>query len=186
MNKDLSVETIDKAALNLAGIVRLTPIELSSRLSERFGAKIYLKREDLQEVRSYKIRGAYNLMSSLDESEKERGVVCASAGNHAQGVAYSAKKLGIKAVIFMPTMTPLQKINKVKSFGGEFVEIKLTGANYDESSKAAKVFCKEKNAVFVHPFNDYRVMSGQGTVGKEIFEYFGEKIDYVFVPIGGG
>lgn len=182
----MSVETINKAALNLAGIVRLTPIEINNRLSKLFGAKIYLKREDLQEVRSYKIRGAYNLMSNLTEEEKRRGAVCASAGNHAQGVAYSASKLGINAVIFMPTVTPLQKINRVKSFGGKFVEIKLQGANYDESSKAAKDYCKKQQAVFVHPFNDYRVMSGQGTVGKEIFEYFGKDIDYVLVPIGGG
>lgn len=183
---DLSVETINKAALNLANIVRLTPIKINNRLSKQLGAKIYLKREDLQEVRSYKIRGAYNLMSNLTEAEKKRGVVCASAGNHAQGVAYSASKLGIKAVIFMPTVTPLQKINRVKTFGGEFVEVKLHGANYDESSKAAKDYCKKQKAVFVHPFNDYRVMSGQGTVGKEIFEYFGKEVDYVLVPIGGG
>lgn len=186
MNKDLSVETINKAAQNLSGIVKLTPVEFSKRLSDKFDAKIYFKREDLQEVRSYKIRGAYNLMSNLTEVEKKRGVVCASAGNHAQGVAYSASKLKIKAVIFMPTVTPLQKINKVKSFGGKFVEVKLEGANYDESSKAAKEFCKKQNAVFSHPFNDYRVMSGQGTVGKEIFEYFGKEIDYILVPIGGG
>lgn len=183
---NLSVETINRASLNLSGIVRLTPIEFSQRLSDLFQARIYFKREDLQEVRSYKIRGAYNLMSNLTEEEKKLGVVCASAGNHAQGVAYSASKLGIKAVIFMPVVTPLQKISKVKSFGGEYVEIKLTGTNYDESSKAAKEFCKEKNAVFVHPFNDYRVMSGQGTVGKEIFEYFGKDLNYVLVPIGGG
>lgn len=183
---NLSVETINRAALNISGIVRLTPVELSKRLSDKFNAKIYIKREDLQEVRSYKIRGAYNLMSNLTEEEKKRGVVCASAGNHAQGVAYSASKLGIKAMVFMPVVTPLQKINKVKNFGGEFVEIKLIGANYDESSKAAKEFCKEKMSVFVHPFNDYRVMSGQGTVGKEIFEYFGKDLDYILVPIGGG
>lgn len=183
---NISVESINSAALNLSGIIRLTPVELSKRLSKKLDAKIYFKREDLQEVRSYKIRGAYNLMSGLTEDEKKRGVVCASAGNHAQGVAYSASKLKIKAVIFMPVVTPLQKINKVKSFGGEFVEIKLIGANFDESSKAAQEYCDEKNAVFVHPFNDFRVMSGQGTVGKEIFEYFGTELDYILVPIGGG
>lgn len=183
---NLSVESINKASVNLAGIVRLTPVELSKRLSEKFNGKIYFKREDLQEVRSYKIRGAYNLMSGLTEEEKKRGVVCASAGNHAQGVAYSATKLGIRAVIFMPTVTPLQKINKVKTFGGKFVEIKLVGANYDESNKAAKDYCKKEDAVFVHPFNDYRVMSGQGTVGKEIFDFFGQNLDMCLVPIGGG
>ena len=186
MNTNFSVGTIDKAALNIAGIVKLTPVELSKRLSKLFDAQIYFKREDLQEVRSYKIRGAYNLISNLSEEERNRGVVCASAGNHAQGVAFSAAKMNTRATIFMPTVTPLQKINKVKSFGGKFVEIKLEGANYDESSKAAKQFCKEKNAVFVHPFNDERIMSGQGTVGKELFEYFGDKIDYLFIPIGGG
>lgn len=183
---DLSVETINQAAQNLAGIVKLTPVEMNKRLSDLFKARIYFKREDLQEVRSYKIRGAYNLMSGLTEEEKKRGVVCASAGNHAQGVAYSASKLGIKAVIFMPTVTPRQKIEKVKSFGGEYIEIKLIGANYDESCKAAKEFCNKQVSVFVHPFNDYRVMSGQGTVGKEIFEYFGKDLDYILVPIGGG
>lgn len=186
MKNGLFVETIDRAALNLAGIIRLTPTELSKRLSEKYGAEIYFKREDLQEVRSYKIRGAYNLMSSLSDEEKKRGVVCASAGNHAQGVAYSASRMGIKAVIFMPVVTPLQKINKVKSFGGKFAEIKLEGSNFDESSKAAKDFCKKMNSIFVHPFDDDRVMSGQGTVGKEIFDSLETSADFILIPVGGG
>src|SRR3989344_3211304 len=131
---NVSAQTIEEAAKRLAGVIKKTPLQFSQRLSKLYKANIYLKREDLQEVRSYKIRGAYNLMSTLSQDEKDRGVVCASAGNHAQGVAYSAAKLHIFATIFMPIVTPLQKINKVKQFGGKWVEIKLVGATFDESS----------------------------------------------------
>ncbi len=182
---NVSVETIDQARLNLVAVVRQTPLEFSQRLSEFTGAKIYFKREDLQEVRSYKIRGAYNLMSSLTEKERKNGVVCASAGNHAQGVAYSASKLKIKATIFMPVVTPLQKINKVKKFGGEWVDVRLVGLAFDDASQAAQTFCKSQKATFVHPFDDERVISGQGTVAKEILEELPE-VDVVLFPIGGG
>lgn len=183
---EVTAATIDQASQTLEGVVKHTPLQFSRRLSKEYDAKIYIKREDLQEVRSYKIRGAYNLMSSLKDDEKKRGVVCASAGNHAQGVAWSASHLGIAATIFMPQVTPLQKINKVKQFGGKWVDVVLTGASFDEASTSAKLFCKEKDAIFVHPFDDELVMSGQGTVGKEIFDELGEKIDYVLCPIGGG
>lgn len=183
----VTVQTIEEASkrLNGNGVVKKTPLDYSKRLSNLYGADIYLKREDLQEVRSYKIRGAYNLIKSLSNEEKKRGIVCASAGNHAQGVAFSASQLKIHAAVFMPLTTPLQKINKVKHFGGKFVTVKLVGQNYDEANDAAQKYCKEKNAVFVHPFDNEIVISGQGTVGKEIFDKL-EKIDYVLVPVGGG
>ncbi|MDO8583188.1 MAG: threonine ammonia-lyase IlvA [bacterium] len=186
MKNDVSVKTIDEAAERLSGVVRKTPLQLSQRLSKFYSASVYLKREDLQDVRSYKIRGAYNLIASLTQEEKKRGVVCASAGNHAQGVALSCTLLKIKGTIFMPTTTPLQKISRVKHFGDGWIEVKLEGKNFDETSMAARKYCDKKKAVFVHPFDDDRVISGQGTVAKEIFEKLGEDIDYIVCPIGGG
>ena len=137
MNEEVSLESIKQAYENIQYVVKRTPIQFSERLSEKYNAKIYLKREDLQPVRSYKIRGAYNLISSLTDEEKKRGVVCASAGNHAQGFAYSCAKLGIKGAVFMPEITPKQKLSKVKKFGGELVEIHLIGKTYDEASTSA-------------------------------------------------
>lgn len=186
MKNQISVKTIEEACKTLKGVSRVTPLAFSQRLSTLYNARIYIKREDLQEVRSYKIRGAYTLMSSLMPDEKKNGVVAASAGNHAQGVAYSAALLKVKATIFMPTITPLQKIDKVKHFGGKLVTVKLTGLTFDEASIAAKEFCKQQNATFVHPFDDYRTITGQGTVGKEIYDELGQDIDYVLCPIGGG
>lgn len=185
MKISVTTQSIHEAATRLQGVVRQTPLEYAKRLSTLFGANVYIKREDLQEVRSYKIRGAYNLMSTLSQEEKDRGVVTASAGNHAQGVAFSAAKLQIAATIFMPIVTPLQKINKVKQFGGKWVTIQLIGQTFDESSNEAKKYCLEKKAVYVPPFDDERVISGQGTVGKEIFDEL-QDIDYVLCPIGGG
>ena len=184
--KQISIQTINEAAKRLEGVVKKTPLSYSERLSNEFQAKIYIKREDLQEVRSYKIRGAYNKMSKLTASEKRRGVVAASAGNHAQGVAYSAKKLGIKTTIFMPTTTPLQKIARVREFGNSHVEIRLFGHTYDEACAEALKFCNKTKGFFVHPFNDEEVIAGQATVGKEIYEELGDSIDYLICPIGGG
>lgn len=192
MNKALlamskvNLETIEKASKNLEGIIRKTPLEYSPRLSDLFKAKIYLKREDLQLVRSYKIRGAYSKMSSLTEKEKKQGVVCASAGNHAQGVAFSAAKMKVHAIIFMPVPTPLQKIGKVKNFGGKWINVQLTGLNFDESCAAAKEFTQKNKMTLIPPFDDEEVISGQGTVGKEILEDLEDKIDLVLCPIGGG
>lgn len=186
MNSEINIKTIEKASKNLEGVISKTPLWFSQRLSAEYKAKIYLKREDLQEVRSYKIRGAYNLMCTLSPGQKKKGVVCASAGNHAQGVALSASLLKLKAVIFMPVITPVQKINRVKSFGGKWVEVKLVGQTYDEACGVAKKYCLEKGAVFVHPFDDYQVISGQGTVGKEIYDELRDKVDYLLCPIGGG
>jgi threonine dehydratase len=178
-------EDIDHAYLCIKNIVKKTPLEYSDRLSKRLNAEIYIKREDLQAVRSYKIRGAYNLISSLTDEEKSRGVVCASAGNHAQGFAYSCSLLGIKGTVFMPEVAPKQKISKVRSFGGEWVEVKLTGTTFDEASTAAKQYCTEQNMVFVHPFDDVRTIAGQGTVGLEIMEQL-PSVDVIVAPIGGG
>lgn len=192
MNKALlamskvNLETIEKASKNLEGIIRKTPLEYSPRLSNLFKARIYLKREDLQLVRSYKIRGAYIKMSSLTEKEKKQGVVCASAGNHAQGVAFSAAKMKVHAIIFMPVPTPLQKIGKVKNFGGKWINVQLTGLNFDESCAAAKEFTQKNKMTLIPPFDDEEVISGQGTVGKEILEDLEDKIDLVLCPIGGG
>lgn len=183
---EVSVSSIDAASERIGGVVSKIPLWFSERLSKEYDARIYFKREDLQEVRSYKIRGAYNLMSSLPGAQRRKGVVCASAGNHAQGVAFSAFHLKIKAVIFMPVTTPLQKINRVNDFGGKWVETRLVGRNYDETYAVAKAYCNTKGATFVHPFDNYKIMSGQGTIAKEIYEEMGGGVDYIVCPIGGG
>lgn len=181
-----SIENIQIAAKNLQGVASKTPLSKNTNLSKQFKSNIFFKREDLQVVRSYKIRGAYNKMSSLNDDEKQRGIVCASAGNHAQGVALSCKILKIKGTIFMPSPTPNQKIEQVKMFGEEFINIIIEGDTFDDSFNAAKKECDTKNKTFIHPFNDEKVIEGQATVGLEILEQTDKKIDYVFVPIGGG
>lgn len=184
-----SVETtslnINAAYDTLKTVVLKTPLQYHKKLSEKFKAEIYLKREDLQVVRSYKLRGAYNLMQSLSEEERSRGVVCASAGNHAQGVAYSCKHLDVKGVIYMPAITPKQKINQVKMFGGDNIEIVLTGDTFDKCQTHALEFATKENMVFIPPFDHLKVIEGQGTVAKEILDEL-TGIDYIFVPIGGG
>ncbi|HTH32161.1 MAG TPA: threonine ammonia-lyase, partial [Lacibacter sp.] len=146
---------------------------------------VYLKREDLQVVRSYKLRGAYNMMSQLSQEQLDKGVVCASAGNHAQGFAYSCKKLNVKGVIFMPIITPNQKISQTKMFGEDFIEVRLVGDTFDDCAAAAKIYTQENGMTFIPPFDDLRIIEGQGTVGVEILEEQSE-IDYVFIPVGGG
>src|SRR6186713_3193905 len=176
---------VNAAAEVLKSVVLKTPLQFHRKLSEKFKAEIYLKREDLQVVRSYKLRGAYNLIQSLTEDQRKRGVVCASAGNHAQGVAFSCRTLHIKGVIYMPAITPKQKINQVKMFGGDNIEIVLTGDTFDECQTHALEFTGKNNMVFIPPFDHLKVIEGQGTVGKEILDEL-SGIDYVFVPIGGG
>ena len=176
----------EEAARRLAGIATRTPLQLSRRLSRELGARVFLKREDLQEVRSFKVRGAYNKISSLAPADRQRGVVCASAGNHAQGLAFACSELEIKGWIFMPVITPTQKIERVKQFGGEFVEIRLVGDSYDDACEAAQRFCSEREGVFVHPFDDLLTIAGQATIGKEIYEELDGELDAVFVAIGGG
>jgi len=180
------VSDIAKAKERLAGVVEETPLVLNRNLSDLYDARIYLKREDLQVVRSYKIRGAYNKISALTEAEKKNGVVCASAGNHAQGVAYACGLLNIKGTIFMPTPTPGQKVNQVKNYGGDKVDIVLIGDTFDDAFEEATRFCETSAATFIHPFNDPEVIAGQGTVAIEILENIEEPIDYLLLPIGGG
>ncbi len=193
------------ASERLKGITQETPLQLNANLSRKFGCNVYLKREDLQVVRSYKLRGAYNKMVSLSPQQLAKGVVCASAGNHAQGFAFSCKVLGIKGVVFMPSTTPTQKINQVKMFGGNHITITLTGDTYDDCARAAIAYSEKNQQAFIHPFDDEKVIEGQGTVGVEIIEQFYEnspntsspnpsandeppapEIDFLLIPIGGG
>src|SRR4030095_6560903 len=188
MNKSLNtIPAFDfaKAAERIKSVVHKTPLTRNRHLSKKYHSNIYLKREDLQVVRSYKLRGAYNLMKSLPEEKLLKGVVCASAGNHAQGFAYSCRKLNTKGVVFMPVITPNQKINQTKMFGEDWVTIKLVGDNYDECAAAAKKFTEANGMTFVHPFDDYRVIEGQATVAVEILQEL-PSIDYLFLPVGGG
>ncbi len=178
-------EEILKANAALKGIIINTPLQKNDILSTRYGCNVYLKREDLQTVRSFKIRGAYNFCQSLTESERAKGVVCASAGNHAQGVAYSCRALGIKGKIFMPTTTPRLKVSQVELFGGPFVDVFLVGDTFDASYEEAKAHCDDNDMTFVHPFDDYRTIAGQGTIGIEILDDLPNP-DFVFVGIGGG
>ncbi len=173
------------AVKRLEGVVHRTPLQLNYNLSRKYKCNVYLKREDLQVVRSYKLRGAYNMMSSLPEEQLKKGVVCASAGNHAQGFAFSCKKLNVKGVVFMPVITPRQKVNQTKMFGGDSIEIKLTGDTFDDCAVAAKQYTEENGLTFIPPFDDYRIIEGQGTVGVEILEDQSD-IDYLFIPVGGG
>jgi len=175
-----------EARTNLAEVVLKTPLQLSLNLSEKFETSIYLKREDLQQVRSYKIRGAYNKISNLDTTQQANGIICASAGNHAQGVAYSCNLLKIKGIIYMPKTTPKQKIKQVQLFGKSYVEIVLIGDSFDDAYQAAQEFCNEKKLHFIHPFDDVLVIAGQGTVGLEILDVNIPTIDYLILPVGGG
>jgi len=176
---------INAAADVLKAVALKTPLQFHRKLSDKFKAEIYLKREDLQVVRSYKIRGAYNLIQSLPEAQRKQGVVCASAGNHAQGVAFACKHLDIKGVIYMPAITPKQKINQVRMFGGDNIEIVLIGDTFDECQAHALEYTAEYNMVFIPPFDHLKVIEGQGTVGKEILDEL-SNIDYIFLPVGGG
>ena len=180
------IKDISRARITINPVINATPLMQNLNLSERYGANVLLKREDLQVVRSYKIRGAFNKISSLTKEQLKRGVVCASAGNHAQGVAYSCCRLGIKGVIYMPATTPKQKINQVKMFGKEQIEIVLTGDTYDAACEEAKRFSTEQVMTFIHPFDDPKIIEGQATIGMEILQDANDKIDYLFVPIGGG
>ncbi|HKH60342.1 MAG TPA: threonine ammonia-lyase [Flavitalea sp.] len=174
-----------QAAERLKKVVNRTPLIFNQNLSKKYQCNVYLKREDLQAVRSYKLRGAYNMMSSLPLAQIQKGVVCASAGNHAQGFAYSCKKLHVNGVVFMPIITPRQKVNQTKMFGGENIEIRLVGDTFDDCAITAKHFTEENQMTFIPPFDDYRIIEGQGTVGVEIAEDL-DSIDYIFIPVGGG
>ena len=182
----IGVEGIRAAEARLKGVVVHTPLIRSLNLSEKYGANIFLKREDLQVVRSYKLRGAYNKIKSLPPEQLQNGIVCASAGNHAQGVAYACRTLGIKGHIFMPSTTSNQKVKQVQLFGKEYVEVVLVGDTFDDSYYEAVKYSEQNKTTFIHPFDDPKVIEGQGTVGLEILEDLKEPIDLLLLPVGGG
>lgn len=187
MQDTITIPILDfqTASNRLKKVVTRTPLTFNHNLSRKYQCNIFLKREDLQVVRSYKLRGAYNMMSSLPEAQLQKGVVCASAGNHAQGFAYSCKKLNVKGVVFMPIITPNQKVSQTKMFGEGFIEVKLTGDTYDDCAVSAREYTEDHGMTFIPPFDDIRIIEGQATVGIEILEDQSE-IDFLFVPVGGG
>ncbi|MCM4155595.1 threonine ammonia-lyase IlvA [Gramella sp. AN32] len=180
------LEAVREAAQRISKVVLKTPLAESFTYSKRFQANVMLKREDLQQVRSYKIRGAYNKISSLTQDQLKKGVICASAGNHAQGVAFACNKLEVNGVIYMPITTPRQKVEQTQMFGGEWVKVILKGDTYDDSFKSAMKHMDKFGLVFIHPFDDEKVIEGQATIALEILEQVDVPIDYVFAPLGGG
>lgn len=188
-NKYLTKENVAAAATVLKPIVAHTPLQYSAYLSQKYQCRVYLKREDLQIVRSFKLRGAYYAIDQTPPTVRKKGIVCASAGNHAQGVAWTCHQLNIPATIFMPTTTPKQKISQVRFFGQEQVTIKLVGDTFDTSAQAAQTYCQQYGLTFIAPFNDLRIMAGQGTAAVEIFADAQQQklpINYLFSAVGGG
>ena len=181
-----SLEGVQHAKLQLKEVCKETVLESNKRLSEMTGAFVFLKREDLQQVRSFKIRGAYNKIASLTPQERERGIVCASAGNHAQGFAFACNHLKIRGRVYMPATAPQQKIAQVKMFGEGFVETILTGDTYDACQKIALETAKKEGQTFIHAFDDVQVIEGQATIALEMIAQHTEGFDYIFVPVGGG
>lgn len=184
--KALTVEDVLKAYHSLKDVVAHTPLQKNEQLSEKYNCHVYVKREDLQHVRSFKLRGAYYKIKKVESVAREKGIVCASAGNHAQGVAYACAHLGIKGKIFMPQTTPKQKVNQVKMFGKDAVEIVLTGDTFDDSASSATAYALAEDKIYIHPFDDYDIIAGQGTVAVEVLNDVEEPVDYVFASIGGG
>ncbi|MDR7000295.1 threonine ammonia-lyase IlvA [Neobacillus niacini] len=182
----LTAEDIILASHNIKDEISPTPLQYNAILSERYECNVYLKREDLQSVRSFKIRGAYNRIKKLSGADLHNGIICASAGNHAQGVAYSCHLLKINGKIFMPSTTPKQKVKQVKFWGREDVEIVLVGDTFDDAYEKAKECSKLENRTFIHPFDDFDVIAGQGTVAVELLNDCQDPIDYLFAAIGGG
>jgi len=181
MHADDYIELIDAA--NVYDVAKVSPLEIASNLSERLGCRILMKREDLQPVFSFKLRGAYNKLSNLPQEAIDAGVICSSAGNHAQGVALAAQRRNARAIIVMPVTTPSIKVNAVASLGGEVV---LHGDNYDEAYAKACELVDKQGLTFIHPFDDPTVIAGQGTIGKELIDQMSDDVAAVFVPIGGG
>ncbi len=184
MHFDNKLDSVS-ALKRLQSVIKRTPLDYNAGLSEKYSCEVYLKREDMQLVRSYKLRGAYNMISQLSEDQLAKGVVCASAGNHAQGVAFSCKKLQTKGVIFMPEIAPKQKVNQTRMFGGDMIEIILVGDTFDDCLKEALAYTDAHNKTFIPPFDNYNVIEGQGTVGVEILEDL-PQADIVIIPVGGG
>ena len=182
----LSAADIDEAAQRISGVVARTPLQISERLSEATGATVYLKREDLQTVRSYKLRGAHNLLMQLSDEEIAAGVVCSSAGNHAQGFAMACRSMGIHGRVYVPGKTPKQKRDRIRYHGGEFIELIVVGKTYDEAAAAALDDVARTGATLVPPYDDPRTMAGQGTIAAEILDQLDGEPDLVIVPVGGG
>lgn len=178
----LKLENFEQASEIVKNVTLPTKLVYSEYLSKQTGGKIYLKPENMQYTGAYKVRGAYYKISTLSEEERERGLITASAGNHAQGVAYAAQKFGCKATVVMPTVTPLIKVNRTKSYGAEVI---LHGDVYDDACEYAMKIAEEKGMTFVHPFNDLDVATGQGTIAMEIVQEL-PTVDYILVPVGGG
>jgi threonine dehydratase len=182
----IGLEEIVQAQMHLKDVITRTPLQHNRVLSERYNCNVLLKREDLQVVRSFKIRGAYHLMRSLAPETIAKGVVCASAGNHAQGVAYSCRTLGIPGKIYMPSTTPRQKVSQVNFFGGSHVEVILTGDTFDDAYAEAVAESSRSGMAFIHPFDDPKIIAGNGTIGQEFMESAESAPDFVFVTVGGG
>jgi threonine dehydratase len=182
----LSAADIDAAAQRIAGVVSASPLQFSDRLSQLTGALVYLKREDLQSVRSYKLRGAYNLLMQLTPEEIAAGVVCSSAGNHAQGFALACRSMGIHGRVYVPAKTPKQKRDRIRYHGGDFIELIVGGATYDLAAEAARDDVARTGATLVPPYDDPRTMAGQGTIAVEILDQLDGEPDLVIVPVGGG
>ena len=182
----IDILAIKNAQKNIEEIVIRSPFTKNVNYSSKFKANIFFKREDLQEVKSFKIRGAFNKISSLNSKITQNDLVCASAGNHAQGVALSCKKLNLFGTIFMPIQTPNQKVSQVKKIGKDNIKVVLIGDNYDEAHNAAISFCESNDQTYIHPFDDIDVITGQGTLFLEIIQQAPRELDYLFVPIGGG
>ena len=181
-----TIEGCYQAKERLHNVSVNTPFQFLDRISNNFNAEIYTKREDLQYVRSFKIRGAFNKIVALSEDDLKRGIVCASGGNHAQGFAFACNHLKINGTVFMPLPTPKQKIDRVKMFGAEYIKIILKGDTYDDSQKEAEKYQAKSNSVFIHPFDDVEVIHGQATIALEILNQIDFDLDYMFIPVGGG
>lgn len=182
----VTAKDIDVAAGVLAKVATKTPLQKSERLSEEVGRPVYLKREDLQVCRSFKVRGAYVRMAAMDEDERAAGVVCASAGNHAQGVAYACALLGIKGTIFLPASTPRQKRKRIATIGGKWVEPVIVGGDFDEANRVAAAAAKEGGKVYVHPYDDPYTIAGQGSIAVDLDSQLPEDTDMILIPVGGG
>lgn len=181
-----SIEGVQLAVSRLSNVIRKTPWEFNKRLSSLKNTSVFFKREDLQQIRSFKIRGAYNKISSLSEEKRGVGIICASAGNHAQGFAFSCNKMQIEGVVYMPATTPQQKVSQVKMFGGKYISVVLIGDTYDACQKYALKIAKKEGKTFIHAFDDTEVIEGQATIALEILEQSSKPLDYIFVPVGGG
>ena len=186
MQKLIDLAHIRSTTRKIRGIVKKTPLQESLNYSQKYNSKIFFKREDLQDVKSFKIRGAYTKILSVKKMKAQNGLVCASAGNHAQGFAVSCSLLDYNGTVFMPHSTPSLKVGLVKKFGGKNIKIKLVGENFSKAYKAAMDYCISNRKIFIHPFDDIKVIEGQATLFLEVIKQIKNPIDYIFIPIGGG